>query len=239
MDAIGFSTGALALGDFKQGLQMQSGRGLRAVELSALRDVELLPLVQALDHIDLTPFQYVSLHAPSRIQSLSEQEIIDVIDRLVPVTWPVIVHPDAMVDVEAWGRLGNRVCLENMDQRKPNGRTVRELKAFFARLPYARFCLDLGHARQVDPTMSVCFHLMESFGDKLVQIHVSEVNDQSRHVSLNAASVAAIRRVSPHLPPCPWIIESVVPADQIDDELRQVTRCLHAPRCVPMMSLVD
>ena len=45
MTPIGFSTGTLALGDFRLGLQQLYGKQAMAVELSALRDMELEPLV--------------------------------------------------------------------------------------------------------------------------------------------------------------------------------------------------
>jgi hypothetical protein len=53
MRSIGFSTGALALGDFRRGLTLLAGRGVRAVELSALREAELPGLMAALDELDL------------------------------------------------------------------------------------------------------------------------------------------------------------------------------------------
>ena len=41
----GFSTGSLALGDFRLGLQMVEGKRIAAIELSALRDTELESLL--------------------------------------------------------------------------------------------------------------------------------------------------------------------------------------------------
>ena len=46
MRLIGFSTGALARNDFRRALQMLAERRVRAVELSALRQDELMPLVE-------------------------------------------------------------------------------------------------------------------------------------------------------------------------------------------------
>ena len=48
MRLIGFSTGALARNDFRRALQMLAERHVRAVELSALRQDELIPLVEVL-----------------------------------------------------------------------------------------------------------------------------------------------------------------------------------------------
>jgi hypothetical protein len=240
MERIGFSTGALAYGDFRRGLELQSGHGLNAVELSALRDVELIPLVEAIPQLDLAAFDYISFHAPSRIATLSEAEIIRVLADGVPEPWPIIVHPDVMNDLAAWSALGTRLCIENMDQRKPIGRTAEELRSFFQRLPEARLCLDVAHARQVDPTMSIAYHIIDEFGDKLVQLHVSDVNDESRHVAINAASIAAYQRIAPYLPSCPWIIESVIAPEAIDREIQMVRRSLSAgPVRERKMSLVD
>jgi hypothetical protein len=240
MERIGFSTGALAYGDFRRGLALQSGRGLNAVELSALRDVELVPLVDSIPQLDLTAFAYISFHAPSRISTLSELEIIRILAGGVPAQWPIIVHPDVIKDVRAWEELGNRLCIENMDQRKPVGRAPEELRPFFERLPEARLCLDLAHARQVDPTMSIAYHIIEEFGDRLVQLHVSDVNDESRHVAINAASIVAYQRIAPYLPACPWIIESVIPHEAIDREIAMVRRSLRETTVRERrMSLVD
>ena len=53
MRPIGFSTGALALGDFRSALAMLVPHSVKAVELSALRDKELMPLMAALPSLDL------------------------------------------------------------------------------------------------------------------------------------------------------------------------------------------
>lgn len=65
MCAFGFSTGALALGDFGLALKMLDGIDIAAIELSALRLRELPGLVAFVRHADLTRFTYVSVHAPT------------------------------------------------------------------------------------------------------------------------------------------------------------------------------
>src|SRR5260221_12550604 len=44
---------------------------IAAIELSALRDHELRPLIEALPRLEIDGFAYVSLHAPSRLGNLS------------------------------------------------------------------------------------------------------------------------------------------------------------------------
>jgi hypothetical protein len=47
---------------------MLADKGACAVELSALRQEELIPLVDELEHLDLSTFDYVSFHAPSSME---------------------------------------------------------------------------------------------------------------------------------------------------------------------------
>ena len=49
-----------------------------------------------------------------------------------------------------------------MDSRKSNGRTLRKMRQLFEWLPDAEVCLDLGHARQVDPTMATVMKMVPS-----------------------------------------------------------------------------
>ena len=58
MRRIGFSTCALARGDFRSALATLRSHGIRVVELSALRVTELDPIVQ-----ELTP--YVVIYCPA------------------------------------------------------------------------------------------------------------------------------------------------------------------------------
>jgi hypothetical protein len=74
MGLIGFSTGALACGDFLRALTMLRGKSVKAVELSALRMHELPKLAAACDSIDVSKYEYVSVHAPSRFSEAEEQE---------------------------------------------------------------------------------------------------------------------------------------------------------------------
>ncbi len=226
MASVGFSTGALAKGDFRRGIELQRRPAITAIELSALRVGELDDLLSSLGALDLGQFSHVSFHAPSSLEALREAEVVEKIRRLVPREWPVILHPDVIGDFSLWQTLEARLCLENMDQRKPIGRTVRELKRFFRELPAARFCLDLGHARQVDPTMTEAMELLDAFGARLAQIHVSEVDDASRHVALSSPSIRAFQRMCRYIEAdCPWIIESQVAPAAIDREIENVRAC--------------
>lgn len=142
---------------------------------------------------------------------------------LLPVArrgWPVILHPDAIHDFRQWRAFGDRLCIENMDHRKPVGRTVQELRPVFARLPRASFCLDVAHARQCDPSMRLAARLLDAFGDRLAEVHVSELDAHSRHVRLTRAGIRDVRRVAGLIPPhVPAIIEAPVLPHEVDAEL--------------------
>jgi len=229
MPHIGFSTGALALADFRSALQMLRNKRCDAVELSALRQAELQPLVEALDTLDLTQFVGVSFHAPSKIDPEIERATVDM---LVPVAqrgWIVVVHPDAITDFGLWECLGSSLALENMDKRKPIGRYAHELAALFERVPQAGFCFDIGHARQVDPSMAEAGTILRQFRDRLRLIHISEVNSQSKHNPLSLSAVLAFRKVT-HLIPedVPVIIESRMSEQQIEREIETVAELLPA-----------
>jgi hypothetical protein len=229
MRHIGFSTGALARGDFQRALQMLAGKNASAVELSALRQDELTPLVEALDHLDLLQFQYVSFHAPSSMEPEFEATALQLLEQVAGRGWAIIVHPNVMYRPQEWARLGDRLCIENMDKRKPVGQTASDLVEIFKGLPNATFCFDIGHARQVDPTMSEASTILQTLGGRLRQLHVSEVNTQSRHDALSLESVLAFQKVS-HLIPAdaPVILESRVEESEINQEIENALNALSA-----------
>lgn len=220
MRPIGFSSGALAKDDFRKGIALQEGSAFTAVELSALREPELEPLVDAAARLPLGKFEYVSFHAPSAFRTLHEQEVVALVSRL-PADWPVVVHPDLIDEPEIWASLGPRLCLENMDLRKRTGRTVEEMRTAFDALPQAGFCLDLGHARQIDPTMGIAIEMLQNFGWRLRQLHVSEVGTFGEHRRLGFLARTAFRRVVRYVPgDVPVILESIVAEHDMMDELR-------------------
>jgi hypothetical protein len=228
MRGIGFSTGALAYGDFRRALGLLDAHRTEVVELSALRDTELPELMAALDALHVARYRYVSVHAPSKFRTMNEAEIARALRPCIERGWPVILHPDPIRDHGCWRDFGRLLCLENMDKRKPTGRTAEELAAHFEALPDASLCLDLGHARQVDPTMGIARRILRDFGDRLVQIHLSEIDAACHHQPLSMATVWAIREIATLIPDAPVILESVVAQHQIAKELDMASACFQA-----------
>jgi hypothetical protein len=227
MRPIGFSTGALAYADFARGLEMVRRHGLHVVELSALRQNELVPMLDAIPHLDLAGLHYISIHAPSSFDPAWEITLRKRLGDGVHRGWPVVVHPDAITDFGLWRELGETVCIENMDKRKPIGRTAEELSRVFRELPKATFCFDIGHARQVDLTMTEAYLILREFGPRLRQVHVSEVNSRSKHDALSYSSMIAFREVA-HLIPeqVPLILETPVCESDMDTEINKVRDAL-------------
>src|SRR5882762_7617198 len=152
MRPVGFSTGALAKADFKLALCELEGKPVDSIELSALRYAELPVLLLALKELPLKSYRYVAIHAPSQFQKTEEHEVVSLLKKFVPSEWPIIVHPDTLHDFSLWRPFGLQLAIENMDRRRATGRTADELHVIFEKLPNARLCFDIGHARQFDTT---------------------------------------------------------------------------------------
>ncbi len=130
MRLIGFSTGALTRGDSRTALQIMARTHVRAVELSALRQNELIPLIDYLNDVELREFRYTAFHVPSLMDRDFEPVAIKALRDVAFREWPMIMHPDAMYDLSRWEHFGDLLCIENMDKRKPIGQTVAHLSEY-------------------------------------------------------------------------------------------------------------
>lgn len=223
MRLIGWSTGALARGDFRKGVAEAIQEGVPAIELSALRAHELPALLAWLPTADLT-FRHVSLHAPGRVETGAEADVVASLRVVAERGIGIVVHPEAVRTPALWSQLGAALWIENMDKRKA-GRTVAELRALFDALPQARFCLDLAHARQVDSTLLVARELLAAFGNRLALIHLSSVDASSAHRPLSEPVVAAFQRLAHLIPDVPVILESEVAPQERQREMQAARAC--------------
>jgi len=203
---LGFSTGSLSPGNARQALSMLSPHATTAIELSALRANELDEVLEVVTTTDWSAFHYVSFHAPSKFNGTTEAEVLRKLKPIIDRRWPIIVHPDVITDWQAWQQLGAVVTIENMDGRKPSGRTVEELSPIFAKLPQAKFCFDIGHAAQIDPTMKLACELVAAFGDRLAEVHLSVVDDAFSHQPLTVESMKTFAPALQQIPGTPAII---------------------------------
>lgn len=231
MLTVGFSTGALAFGDFSLALRLLEPTRANAVELSALRSSELAGLLSALpSHLEALRrrYRYISFHAPTDFED--ELGLMSQLERVAEMDLNVIVHPDTIRNAPLWRALGAHLCLENMDSRKPTARTAGELGRFFDELPEARLCFDIAHARQVDPTMTEAAHILSEFGERLAQVHLSEVNSKGKHFAMSFAAKRAYEPFATTLSHVPVILESIVKESDIADEIAEAENIFgHSP----------
>jgi len=230
MNSLGFSTGALAKGDFVLALKQMAGKPLSAVELSALRVNELPHLMNSLNSLDLRAFQYISIHAPSSFAAGEEAQIVELLKEC-PKDWKIVVHPDSIKDEDKWKGFGNQLVLENMDRRKSDGRTAEELATWFVRFPDAKLCVDLAHAQQWDTTMTEAYLILTRFRDRICEIHISELDSSSRHFPLSRGSIDAFSQVANLIPnDVAVIIESRVDAASMDQEMVKAKNAIEGTR---------
>lgn len=217
---VGFSTGALAKGDFQRALEILRNQRIEAVELSALREFELEPLISSLPSLDLSGFSHVSIHAPSKLERTSEVQVVELLQVALRMEIGIVVHPDTIVDSDLWKGFGRLLWIENLDKRKCVARTSFELEKIFDAFPEAGFCLDVAHARQIDPTMSEATRMILSFDHRIRQIHASGLNSNSTHSALSTAASYAFGQISDLIrSDIPIILESPIEENAISGEL--------------------
>jgi sugar phosphate isomerase/epimerase len=182
-----------------------------AVELAALSEDELPGLEAYLAEARELPFDYLSVHAPVKHLRMPEAELVTRLARLAPRVDAIVVHPDAMDEPRAYRALGPALVLENMDARKPMGRTAAELEPFFAQLPEAGFCLDVAHVLTIDPSAAEGERLLDAFAGRLRHLHVSSIDEACRHVPLTVEQETRFGGLLRRCPDVPWILEAPLP----------------------------
>lgn len=207
---VGCSTGYMRSirGDWNALVERAAQTASSAIELSALSEDELPGLVEYFASAPRLPFHFVSVHAPSKARTMSENELVAQLLLLPSWVSAVVVHPDAVDDPKAYEPLGRRLVIENMDGRKQTGRTARELRPLFDALPRARFCFDIAHAKAVDPTMAVGAVLLSTFATRLSHVHLSSLDDSDGHVPLTASDEALFADLLRRCADVPWILEA-------------------------------
>ena len=182
-----------------------------AAELAALSEAELPGLEAFLAGRPELPFAYLSVHAPVKHLRMPEAELVRRLTRIAPLVDGIVVHPDAMDDPRAYRPLGSCLVLENMDARKPTGRTVAELAPYFTVLPEAGFCLDVAHVLSIDATLETGERLLDAFAGRLRHLHVSSVDETCRHVPLTVDHETRYAELLRRCLDVPWILEAPLP----------------------------
>ena len=179
-----------------------------AVELSALSEPELVPLVEFLSEQPPLPFLYLSVHAPSKGREMPEDEFVDVLMQLEDRVNAIVMHPDVITDISVYAPLGARLVLENMDRRKPIGQTAADLAEFFSALPEAGLCFDVPHAASVDVSLEVAGEILDQHGHRLRHVHLSSLDDACHHTTLTSEDREDFRALLDRCRDVPWILEA-------------------------------
>jgi sugar phosphate isomerase/epimerase len=85
---------------------------------------------------------------------------------------------------------------------------VDELGEVFSDLPDAGFCFDVAHAWSVDPQMGAAEDLLDAFGDRLRQVHLSSLSNDLHHLPLSADDEFRFRPLLERCIDVPWILEA-------------------------------
>ena len=181
--------------------------GSAAVELTAFDEDELEGLLGRLDAGPLPPFRYVSVHGPIRGDW---ERVAPLLERLPERVETVVLHPDVLGEagLALLEPLGGRLCFENMDCAKADGRLPAELDRVFAACPDAGFCLDVAHVWTNDPTLALGEALLDRHGDRLRQLHLSGIEPDGTH---RPTTQADLELYAPLLDRCahvPFILEA-------------------------------
>jgi hypothetical protein len=179
-----------------------------AVELSAVSASELPGLVRYLVAAPRLPFLFVSVHAPSKGLNGDERQHVAALCRVPAWIDAIVVHPDTILDASLYRQLGRRLVIENMDTRKDVGQAADDLAVLFAQLPAAGLCLDVAHAKDVDPTMQVASEILVRFSSRLSHVHLSSLDESQHHVSLTPEDEELFGSVLERCRDVPWILEA-------------------------------
>jgi hypothetical protein len=207
---VGVSTGCLEdqRGDWPALIETARKLSSAVVELSALSARELPGLIAHLAGATDLGIARVVVHAPTKHWTRSPPELAAVLAGLPGVVDAIVVHPEKLGQPEAFGDVGSRLLLENMDPRKTDGRRVDELDRYFRALPTAGFCFDIAHAQLCDPSLKLAHALLDAFGHRLAEVHLSSITAEGIHVRLRDADAQAFRRVLRRCIGVPWILEA-------------------------------
>jgi hypothetical protein len=210
---IGASTGYFGRlrGNWNELLAAVERTSTFAAELAALSEPEFGALSKFLERVGTLPFRYLSVHAPVKQRIAIEADLVSWLGALPRNVSSIVTHPDTIEDMASYRSLGNRLVIENMDARKQGGRTVSELGPIFDLLPEAGFCFDIAHAWSVDPSMGLAQDLLDRFGTRLRQVHLSSL-DAGKHVPIMPEHEALFAPILDRCRDVPWILEAEKPS---------------------------
>jgi hypothetical protein len=193
--------------DWRSALTRARPEGWHALELTAITEERLDGLLELLPEAPLDDgFDRLSVHAPVRMTSSTGT----CVQKLQPLGFDLILHPDVYRGEAAVTGLGPRAVFENMDVVKGFGRSVDDLHEVFETFPQAGFCLDVAHVWTNDPTLRLGQELLDAFGDRLRQVHVSGIEPEGTHRPTTDGDLALYEPLLDRCGNVPHILEAVL-----------------------------
>lgn len=162
--------------------------GCQTLELNCI-DLDSLDDGLSMDPKIIADFEYISMHAPSKITYKDDNETRKILEKMenfckrFGIT-TVVLHPDVVEDWEVIKEFPNiPFAVENMDQNKNFGTTLKELKSVLDGTNFS-FVLDINHVLTLDPSLELANKLINSFEDRLVEVHLSGYRENLLHAPL-------------------------------------------------------
>ncbi len=206
----GIATGAFLSerDDWPAAISRANEEGWPNVELTAITEERFRSLSIYLSSADarLSAFARVSVHAPAVLDSSPNAVAQLVLDS--GLSYDLIFHPDLFREEGALARLEGQAVFENMDVNKNFGCTPSDMAEVFARFPAAGFCLDVAHVWTNDRTLRLGFELLDAFGDRLRQLHVSGIEPDGTHRPTVETDLTLYEPLLARCEHVPWVLES-------------------------------
>jgi len=177
---LGFTTGELKPISIESKIEKYKELGCRAIELG-LVDVginERWLAVKKITPKQLEGFDHVSVHAPGgSFVYKKDKTTFAILDKLQILYDKfqfrhAIIHPDRVEDWSVFDKYSFSIATENMDSRKPIGKSVNSLKKIFDKVD-CKLVLDINHSYVNDKSLALVGEFYNAFKDRITEIHLS------------------------------------------------------------------
>ncbi len=227
---VGFSTGCLYQSSLPlvDKLKAYLRAGSTVLELSFARPNDLLEFEMTEPIASkLRKFSKITIHAPWIDVKYFDgsnltRKMIDKIIRLSDLFFVsgIVVHPDVVLNFAALEMVPLPILIENMDKNKKYGISVDHI----ARIKEdydLNFILDLQHAFEWDPSLTLAHEMISCMGNRIRHLHVSGETKSMRHAPVyladNRKDICDLLKMMPSVP---VVLEGV-----ISDNILATAKC--------------
>lgn len=179
---IGFTTGRFDKISLEKKIDFFGKLGCTAIEVGWFNFEGFEKFDKLFSEVNLNQFSYRSMHAPVRIagellvyqNDQTTREILEGIEKFIKKyqIQTVVLHPDRVKDWSVFEGCSIPFAIENMDNRKEVGRTVKDLDEYF-KLFNAGFVIDVNHVCCNDNTLKLFTDFFVNFQNRLKHFHLS------------------------------------------------------------------